>query len=521
MAEEMAEQTASLSTETAPTRQEISRSAGLRRRTLLLGLAGSALSLGGGAVLLSTQTPADPDAQTALEQARALLSAPPPARETLLKRLTSPQSPADPGALPALVHWLPDLHPESPSPGLKIFNSLSGSRRFPAQVRASWTLHPQGRLGETVLEVTPSGKAIRVLPWAPLFRRAATPCVLAPEPLRQAARCRSLFLWNDSSEEQPLFGNKARKYEWLLPSYAASGVQTLRVVGSFGSNHVLQLALANSIGALRPGGGALEANLELSLYPQPWSASISARLSLARALATTIALEANEAAVAYTVASGTWEEQRARLGGGHSRRAVVPPGGSNALTVLGHVDAMLELALAMRAGQTALAEPPDLLVVALGSGATALGLLLGIRLLGWKTRVLAVASTDRGPLARLVVSGQPRRPFAHGMLRSLAEHTLSWLEQAPFPASLGPLDALLSPLEVDAEAWNPGYGVLSSSARTQVEDAAAQGLLLDPTFTGKAWSALLKRGAAGQLSTQTVLFWHTFNRFPYERLLEP
>src|SRR4029434_5777652 len=64
-----------------------------------------------------------------------------------------------------------------------------------------------------------------------------------------------------------------------------------------------------------------------------------------------------------------------------------PLGGSNPLGTLGHVNAALELAAQVDAGQL---PHPVRLVVALGSGRTAAGLALGFAIAGMETTVLGV-----------------------------------------------------------------------------------------------------------------------------------
>ena len=78
---------------------------------------------------------------------------------------------------------------------------------------------------------------------------------------------------------------------------------------------------------------------------------------------------------------------------------LIPPGGSNEVSALGHMNAIAELAQLLDAAQ-AWNTPPDVIFVAMGSGSTVLGLLLGIHLMGWNTKVVGVADQDKSYLTR-------------------------------------------------------------------------------------------------------------------------
>lgn len=479
------------------------------RRALLLGAAG-ALAGGAGAAIWQGALASHPTASEADQAELEGWLLPLPARSsTLLQKLKTqlePRLPGDASLLPALVRWFPQLHPEDVRPGLKLLNAL--------QVREEPHRYV-GRPGEGVLTRASTGDTVPFLPWAPLFHRAEDPIKVPPQALADRLQCRSLRILDEGSETQPLFGNKARKYELLLPGYAAAGVERLTAVGALGSNHILQLALANRLSPVRQSGGALDVRLDVSLYPQPLSAEVRSRLRLVRGLTDGLTLLPDESRIALAHAEAFLEQ--AWEPGVVAR---VSPGGSNPATVLGHVNAVVELALALKAGSSSLLQPPDVLFVALGSGATTLGILLGLALLGWQTKVIGVASQDRGPLARVAAGGTPGEPFVTGALRALGRRTERWLQAVGFPMPEGGLERLLSKLEVDAEAWKPAYGVLDAQASAWVEDARSAGIVLDSTFAGKAWSALWRRGLAGGLRGQHVLFWNSFSRFPYAELGE-
>lgn len=99
------------------------------------------------------------------------------------------------------------------------------------------------------------------------------------------------------------------------------------------------------------------------------------------------------------------------------------------------MNAIAELAQFLGAAQ-AWSAPPDVIFVAMGSGSTVLGLLPGVHLMGWKTKVVGVADQDKSYLTRWLVNGQPSLPFVEGMLPNSLAARLSGYRKSAFQASL-------------------------------------------------------------------------------------
>ena len=55
------------------------------------------------------------------------------------------------------------------------------------------------------------------------------------------------------------------------------------------------------------------------------------------------------------------------------------------------------------------------------------------------------------------------------------------------------------------------YGAPTPAARDAVDAAAAGGLELETTYTGKCLAAIRERAARGELPGAPVLFWNTYN----------
>ena len=348
------------------------------------------------------------------------------------------------------------------------------------------------------------------IPWAPIFVRENNLLQLPPSVTRQID-CSDLLVMNESSTHYPVFGNKARKYEFLLPNLKWSGSERLGTMGAVSSNHALQFALANRVSDLTGDGQPLNCALDMVLFEVPGTPTDMARLAILRSLVQHISLASNdvelagEAAYAY---GAHWLHP--------DTDSLVPPGGSNEVSALGHMNAIAELAQLLDTAQ-AWKAPPDVIFVAMGSGSTVLGLLLGVHLMGWNTKVVGVADQDKSPLTRWVVNRQPSVPFVEGNVAQLARSTVEWLHKIRFPG-ISP-DALRvmqhETFLPDSTSWAPGYGLIEPADDERAKELKEAGLSLDPVFTLKAWRSLLTMSQAGALKNKKVLFWNTYNSFDY------
>jgi D-cysteine desulfhydrase len=299
-----------------------------------------------------------------------------------------------------------------------------------------------------------------------------------PTPVRHVA---GLDLWvkDDGVTAAPWGGNKPRKLEWTLADALARGYGTVLTFGGLATNHGLATALYARRHGLRSA---------LALVDQPRDAHVEQQLARTLEAADAVHLTGSKArtalALPYLLA------RHAQL------RPPRPPywlpvGGSSPVGVLGFVEAALELAAQVQAGE--LPEPATL-VIALGSGGSTAGLVAGLRLAGLHTRVHAVLVNDRMDL----------RP---GPLLRLGRRSLDLLP--------GTEDIHLDPsaLTVDSAFLGPGYGhaIAEGAEATRIAAEHAE-LTLEPVYTAKAFAALLARRRAGALGPGPVLYWHTHTR---------
>lgn len=261
-------------------------------------------------------------------------------------------------------------------------------------------------------------------------------------------------------------GNKTRKLEYLAADALTRGARMLISTGAPQSNHCRQVAAA------------------------------AARLGLACLLVLAgddpgtrqgnLLLDALSGARLVFVPKARRDEglreqfERAQAEG--REPYLIPYGGSNAIAAQGYAQAMRELAEQSVA--------PDWIVFASSSGGTQAGLVLGARQTGFRGRILGISVDEAAPVLQTRVAGL--------------------VEQA---AALRGENLTVAPEEilVNDSYCKAGYGVLQPSEIEAVRAfARADGILLDPVYTGRAAAGLIDLIRAGFFrKDETVLFWHT------------
>ena len=274
-------------------------------------------------------------------------------------------------------------------------------------------------------------------------------------------------------------GNKARKLELLLADAKRRGKRTILSGGALGTNHGLACAVF---------GRRLGFRVSLVLVPQPRTAQVERQLERLRDSGAELHFAGGKARAFCLAATLVVRRARPPL----RLPYLLPPGGSVPLGCAGYVEAALELAQQIEAGE--LPEPTHV-VVALGSGGTAAGLLLGLKLARLRSRLVCVLVNDLIRLDEQTVTRLARRTQRLLIRRG---------------AALSPVE--ISPADVDLQrGWlGEGYG----HATAEGERASAllrerEGIALEPVYTAKAVAALLALNRCGAFGNGPVLYWHT------------
>ncbi|MEU3532191.1 pyridoxal-phosphate dependent enzyme [Streptomyces murinus] len=254
-------------------------------------------------------------------------------------------------------------------------------------------------------------------------------------------------------------GNKIRKLEWTVGAALAEGADTLVTTGAAQSNHArLTAAAAARLGldvvlVLRGASGASRSgNLALD-------GLFGARLAWAG--------EVDQAGLDAAAA-----EVCARLRAEGRRPALIPFGGSGALGARGYA----------RCGEELRAQLPGLrtAVVALGSGGTMAGL---------------VAALGTGSVLGVDV----------GALTDPAAAVVA------FAAPLTSEDVVAERLRVRRDQVGAGYAALTEPVAEALRLAArTEGIVLDPTYTGRALAGLAAAVRDGDVRPgEKTVFVHT------------
>jgi 1-aminocyclopropane-1-carboxylate deaminase/D-cysteine desulfhydrase-like pyridoxal-dependent ACC family enzyme len=286
-----------------------------------------------------------------------------------------------------------------------------------------------------------------------------------------------LWVKRDDLTHEAYGGNKVRKLERVLAEVCARGAKRIVTVGAVGSHHVLATALFGRRAGLE---------VEAVLLPQPRTAHVLEVLRADMALGLRAFPVGSWGAAAVTCAL--------RIASGAQFVAI---GGSSVAGSMGYVDAAHEVAAQVRAGMM---PEPDVCVVALGSGGTAAGLAAGFAVERMKTRVVGVCVAEPPWLSRLASAF-----LALACRRRSGKSTTA--------------KGVLAHLASDRRFLGPGYGWPTPEGDEATRVARdATGLVLDPTYTAKAFACALWHLRARQ--AHHVLYWHTLSSASMHPLLE-
>lgn len=329
----------------------------------------------------------------------------------------------------------------------------------------------------------------------PLFRKyprlrdhlAHVPLGSFPTPVEKLTKLgdligvKNLYVKRDDRSGSIYGGNKVRKLEFLLADAVIGKAKRITTFGFAGSNHTLATAIyARELG--------LETTAMLLAQENARYVGenlLSSRYFNAELLHYEKILSLSLAVIGKYIA-GKFNRTSAPF--------FIPAGGSAPRGIVGYVNAVFELGAQIASGEM---PEPDLIYAPLGSMGTVIGIAIGIRAAGLKSRVIGVRVIEE-------------RMAGERKLRRLFRQTCSLLRRADpdFPE----IKFLPALLHVENGQLGGGYARCTESAERATKLAMENaGLKLNGTYSAKAFAALLADAEKNLIGDKTVLFWNTYN----------
>ena len=306
---------------------------------------------------------------------------------------------------------------------------------------------------------------------------ATTPTPVSQHSVQVGDKQRSIFIKHDDQTSALYGGNKVRKLEYVFGRAMDRGAKRVATFGAAGSNH----ALATSI-------HARELGLDCTCFLSNQRSNPKVPVTLAKHV------EVGTEVISYRREPSKVALFRKYIQ--HRNAWVVPLGGTCWYGALGFVNAGLELASQIEAGDL---ESPSRIYVANGTMGTVTGLALGLALADVRCDLHAV----RVAMKQYANPGRLQRQLAKTA-------ALMCRYDSSIP------DDLASRTRV---TWRDsffagGYAHVDEPTLSAVKFASDRlDLPLDTTYTGKAMAALVQDAAT---CDGPVLFWNTYNSTPVE-----
>jgi D-cysteine desulfhydrase len=318
------------------------------------------------------------------------------------------------------------------------------------------------------------------IPWLSLGA-FPTPVGRLPN-LEQATGLSNLWIKRDDLSGEIYGGNKVRTLEFSLADALEKKSELIFAYSALGSNWPLACAIYAKLYGLPT---------DVFFLPYPMDVVKEQNLQLTRQLSGRICSARSLLTFPFLLGSSLLKSRKDR------RAYLMPPGGVSPVSTLGYVNAVLELQQQCEQGQMPV---PDYIFCPLGSGGTAAGLAIGLDLIGWPSRVIAVRVVD------FIVANKVT-------LYCLIKKTIRTMKANGADIGIG--TRWKANIRIEHRFFGRGYGVPTSRGQESTELAQAhENQLLDATYTSKTMAAMLELAKQEDYENKTLLFWHTLNSQP-------
>lgn len=295
-----------------------------------------------------------------------------------------------------------------------------------------------------------------------------------------------IWIKRDDLTGSGMTGNKVRKLEHLISDAEKLGADTLITCGGVQSNHCRATSLA-----------AARLNYKcILLLRGERPEKLDGNLLLDRLAGADVRFVSKQE---YTdrlpeLLQGLADEVSSRGG----KPYLIAEGGSDPVGAQGYVNALIEL----KNQCDSLGIHPKRIVTATGSGGTHAGLFVGAELSNWDVEIVsaAICYSQNETVERIAaIVERMNRRYGYSISTTKLHNSV--------------LDGYIGPGY--AKAHEPVF-------ETIVETASAEGVLVDPVYTGKTAWCIKSEVQAGRFDGVTI-FWHTggvFGIFPFKECLQ-
>ncbi|EIC85288.1 1-aminocyclopropane-1-carboxylate deaminase/D-cysteine desulfhydrase [Serratia sp. M24T3] len=269
-------------------------------------------------------------------------------------------------------------------------------------------------------------------------------------------------------------GNKVRKLEYLMAEACRQGVNVVITTGGHQSNHARMVAAAARKFGMKPvlvlRGNQPEVYQGNLLLDKLFGAELEF-------------LDPDEY---FTQIEGAMNAHAAAANARGEKALIIPLGGATPLGALGYVKAIEEMDAQLKQRNQ---QPPQVIVAPTGSGGTLAGLYVGTRQFWPETKIVGISVSAKAP-------------WFQDKISAMAQDCANLLE---WPQSWSPEDIWIEDGFVGTAYGVPSDGGIEAIYRV----AQAEGVLLDPVYTGKAMHGLISLVEQGKIQAgSSVIFVH-------------
>jgi len=384
--------------------------------------------------------------------------------------------------------WLPFLHGASTYQGEALFVHLL-SLYVPV---SSSVLKQLNKLvspfKETKIVVHKSAKKLPIFKEFPglVSKIAYEPVCSLPSPVKKLSVLGDYVHINELAMKDDgalgLGGTKNRKFGFLFGQALHHGAKSIVTLGSAGSN------LAAAAAACCQKLGLKSISL---LKPQPNSRTVRRNLLLMDYYGSQLQYCPN-IEVRGMGATYTFFRQKEDYG---DFPYIIPPGGSCPIGVIGIINAVLELQEQIKQGHIS---EPDRIYVAASTLGTVAGLLLGTKIAKLPSRIIGIS-----------VMPEMKAEGIEKLIMQLCNETAAMLHglDPQFPLVKIQQDEI----HMLYDFRGTEYGLFTPQGVEMIKMLKEkEGVVLDGTYTGKAFAGMLEDVKKNNCQKQNILFWNTF-----------